>query len=73
MLQQVVDHETWIFNLTEANIVGESQSPAWFKEYTFSEEYTDNLSPASIDAYLDVMANNPDLVKKVFVLVLELC
>uniref|UniRef100_A0A1L8EJC3 Sphingomyelin phosphodiesterase n=1 Tax=Haematobia irritans TaxID=7368 RepID=A0A1L8EJC3_HAEIR len=61
---QVVDHETWIFNLTEANLAGESVKPNWVKEYTFSEEFTNDLSPGSIDAYLDVMASNPDLVRK---------
>uniref|UniRef100_T1P974 Sphingomyelin phosphodiesterase n=1 Tax=Musca domestica TaxID=7370 RepID=T1P974_MUSDO len=61
---QVVDHETWIFNLTEANNAGKDASPNWFREYTFSEEFTSNLSPASIDSFLDKMAENPDLVRK---------
>ncbi|XP_073820247.1 sphingomyelin phosphodiesterase-like [Musca autumnalis] len=61
---QVVDHETWIFNLTEANAAGQSVGPNWVKEYTFSEEFTGILSPASIDAFLDTMASNPDLVRK---------
>lgn len=51
-LQNVLDHETWIFNLTEANGVtaqdrDEKTPPQWFKEYSFREEYNvTSLSPA---------------------------
>lgn len=34
----VIDHETWIFNLTEAN-QNPNTPPRWFKEYSFREEY----------------------------------
>ncbi|XP_067633003.1 sphingomyelin phosphodiesterase-like [Eurosta solidaginis] len=61
---QVVDHETWIFNLTEANVNGESQEPNWFKEYEFSTEFTADLSPAGIDKLLDEMADKPDILRK---------
>jgi len=60
---QVVDHETWIYNLTEANLKAE-KSPNWFKEYTFSEEFTSDLSPAGLDKLLDSMAENPNLLRK---------
>uniref|UniRef100_A0A1A9ZZL3 Sphingomyelin phosphodiesterase n=1 Tax=Glossina pallidipes TaxID=7398 RepID=A0A1A9ZZL3_GLOPL len=61
---QVVDHETWIFNLTAANIAGAAESPRWFKEYIFSEEFTDDLSPAGLDNLLEQMADNPRLLEK---------
>lgn len=38
VLQEVADFETWIFNLTEANLTPE-QRPRWFKEYSFKEQY----------------------------------
>ncbi|XP_039966762.1 sphingomyelin phosphodiesterase-like [Bactrocera tryoni] len=61
---QVVDHETWIFNLTEANAIGDSQTPKWFKEYDFSTEFTANLSPAGINILLDEMVENPNVLRK---------
>ncbi|XP_037821085.1 sphingomyelin phosphodiesterase 1-like [Lucilia sericata] len=61
---QVVDHETWIFNLTEANLAGEAKSPNWVREYTFAEEFTKDFSPAGVDKLLDEMADNPDLLRK---------
>ncbi|XP_004534319.1 sphingomyelin phosphodiesterase [Ceratitis capitata] len=60
---QVVDHETWIFNLTEANSHGDSKSPNWFKEYEFAAEFTTNLSPAGIDKLLEEMAENPNKLR----------
>lgn len=65
LIKQVVDHETWIFNLTEANANGDSQTPKWFKEYEFSAEFTENLSPAGINTLLNEMAENPDILRKV--------
>ncbi|XP_011178148.1 sphingomyelin phosphodiesterase [Zeugodacus cucurbitae] len=61
---QVVDHETWIFNLTDANAKGETQTPQWFKEYEFSAEFTADLCPAGIDNLLDEMAANPSILRK---------
>uniref|UniRef100_A0A1A9WB54 Sphingomyelin phosphodiesterase n=1 Tax=Glossina brevipalpis TaxID=37001 RepID=A0A1A9WB54_9MUSC len=60
---QVVDHETWIFNLTEANEQNGLKSPRWFSEYHFSE-FTDDLSPSGIDKWLNQMAENPDILQK---------
>ncbi|KAI9584703.1 sphingomyelin phosphodiesterase-like [Glossina fuscipes] len=60
---QVVDHETWIFNLTEANEQGDLGTPRWFKEYHFSD-FTNDLSPAGIDQWFNFMAENPDLLRK---------
>lgn len=45
--QYVLDHDTWIFNLTEANSAPVDQTPRWFKEYSFRDEYNvSSLSPA---------------------------
>ncbi|KAI9580295.1 uncharacterized protein ACN2A1_009581 isoform 1-T1 [Glossina fuscipes fuscipes] len=60
---QVVDHETWIFNLTEAKEQGDLGTPRWFKEYDFSD-FTNELSPAGTDQWLNFMAENPDLLRK---------
>lgn len=65
-LQQVNDHETYIFNLTEANEHGDHRSPVWYKEYQFTEAYGHkDLSPAGLDALLDKMSEDTELVRKV--------
>lgn len=63
---EVVDHETWIFNLTAANLAGESEEPHWWQEYVFSKEFTDNLSPDGINKLLHKMAENPNFLRKVW-------
>ncbi|XP_075148874.1 sphingomyelin phosphodiesterase-like [Haematobia irritans] len=60
---QVVDHSTWIFNLTQANEAGEKAKPEWYKEYKFTE-FTDDLSPAGINALLEKMAAEPSVLRK---------
>lgn len=46
---EVVDHETYIFNLTEANLAPAGQPPKWFKEYSFREAFgVTDLSPFSL-------------------------
>lgn len=45
---EVVDFETYIFNLTEANLTPD-QPPKWFKEYSFRDAYgVTDLSPYSV-------------------------
>ncbi|XP_011178297.2 sphingomyelin phosphodiesterase 1-like [Zeugodacus cucurbitae] len=61
---QVVDSETWMFNLTAANIHGDSKTPDWFKAYEFSAAFTTDLSPAGLDKLLDDMAENANLLRK---------
>lgn len=64
---QVVKHETYIFNLTEANLHPD-RSPVWFKEYSFAEFYgLKDLSPASLDGLLVKFAENPDLLREYWV------
>lgn len=61
-LQQVVGHETWIYNLTEANL-NASSSPNWFREYSFVDAYNvTDLSPASLDELMTSFASDPDLI-----------
>lgn len=50
----MLDHDTWIFNLTAANAAGASQTPHWFKEYSFRDEYNvTSLSPAVLGSALN--------------------
>ena len=66
ILQHVVDQETWIFNLTEANLQGSAKQPNWFREYKFTEEYgLKDLSPAGLSIWLDKMADEPEMLRKV--------
>lgn len=48
----MVNHQTWIYNLTEANH-HENDRPRWFQEYSFADEFAiDDLSPDSLDQLL---------------------
>lgn len=61
---QIVHHETWITNLTLANLHPD-KSPEWVKEYTFAEAYgAEDLSPAGLDQLLHKFASNKTLLKK---------
>lgn len=45
---EIVDQETFIFNLTEANLAP-GQPPTWFKEYSFRDAFdVTDLSPFSL-------------------------
>lgn len=58
LLQQVTDHETWIYNLTAAN-EKPSKEPVWYKEYSFKNEYdVQNLSPIALDGLLSEFATD---------------
>lgn len=60
-----MEHETWTFNLTEAN-QHPNRSPKWYKEYVFGEEFgLKDLSPSSIDKLLERFADDPNLLRKV--------
>ena len=63
ILQVVLDHETYIANLTEANESG--NSPKWIKEYSAKDAYgLDQLLPADWDALMDQLAVDDDLFAK---------
>lgn len=45
---ELIDQETFIFNLTDANLAP-SQRPKWFKEYSFREAFNvSDLKPATL-------------------------
>jgi hypothetical protein len=57
-LFQVNEYESWIFNLTEANL-NPGQSPRWFKQYSFKEDFgLKDLSPASLDQLVHSMVRD---------------
>ncbi|KAH8398700.1 hypothetical protein KR215_011862, partial [Drosophila sulfurigaster] len=60
---QVLEHQTWTFNLTEANLKPD-ESPNWYKEYEFTADFTSDTSPAGIDKLLVEMAEQPNLLRK---------
>nr|AYV99638.1 venom polypeptide [Dolopus genitalis] len=61
---QVTEHDTWIFNLTAANL-SPDKNPTWFKEYSFRQAYGINdLSPASLDKLLGTFSTDHELLKK---------
>lgn len=58
--QEILDQETWIYNLTEANLTLD-QPPCWFKEYSFREHYNlTDLSPRSLDQLLQRLAGSDE-------------
>jgi hypothetical protein len=67
LLQRVLDHENWYYNLTEANEAGPDVLPNWQKLYTFNEEFgTKALTPSELDLLLHRMADDPSLLEKYF-------
>lgn len=66
---EVIDHETWIFNLTEANLTP-SQTPKWFKEYSFRDAFNvTDLSPSTLSNLVNnTLKNDHKLLKKVVTL-----
>ncbi|KAH8280869.1 hypothetical protein KR054_002633 [Drosophila jambulina] len=61
--RQVLEHQTYTFNLTDANGKPDEQ-PDWYLEYEFTKEFTEDTSPAGIDKLLVEMAEKPDLLRK---------
>lgn len=62
---QINGHETWIYNLTQANL-SPNQNPTWYKEYEFMSEYgIPNLSPASLSGLADTFARSPLKMQRV--------
>ncbi|KAH8407108.1 hypothetical protein KR222_006554, partial [Zaprionus bogoriensis] len=60
---QVLDHQTWTFNLSEANLRPE-ESPNWYQEYAFAQDFTGDTSPAGVDRLLQQMAEQPEVLRK---------
>lgn len=63
---EVVDHETYIFNLTEANLMPD-QPPNWFKEYSFRDAFAvTDLSPSTLAKLVnETFRNDRSLLHKV--------
>ncbi|CAG7726515.1 unnamed protein product [Allacma fusca] len=54
----ILDHETWIFNLTEANL-SPNRPPEWFRLYSAKEAYAlENLSLEALHGFVERMARN---------------
>lgn len=62
---QINNHQTWIYNLTAANLTP-NQTPTWFLEYDFQQEYgLDNLSPRALSGLMDRFARDESLLRRV--------
>lgn len=60
----MVNHQTWIYSLTEAN-QNVSDLPRWFQEYSFAEEFEiSDLSPASLDQLLTRFSHDEQLLTR---------
>ena len=57
--RMVVDHETWIMNLKEANLY---DYPIWQKSYSVRRDYDlQTLLPKDWDSFIDKMTNEPNV------------
>ena len=62
---RVLDSETYVFNLTAANIAGEDKSPNWYRLVSVKEDLDVNpLYPASWDDLVRRMVIDDELYKK---------
>lgn len=62
---EVLDYDTWHYNLTEANL-HPNQPPRWEKTYTFKEAYNlTDLSPKSMDGLVQRLATDRSLLRTV--------
>jgi sphingomyelin phosphodiesterase len=63
-LQNILDIETWIFNLTEAN-TNANANPTWFKLYSFKDAYgVQSLTPTEMDKLIHKLAANRSLLEE---------
>ncbi|CAG7722469.1 unnamed protein product [Allacma fusca] len=61
---KIIDHETWIFNLTEANL-NPKKPPQWFKLYKATEAYDiPNVFPESLHLFVQKLASNTTIFEK---------
>ncbi|KAF4522138.1 hypothetical protein B566_EDAN012600 [Ephemera danica] len=69
---RVLDHETWYYNLTEANLGGQSVPPNWQLMYTFNDAYgTTAPFPSQMDDLrfqfsIDYDADNSSCFSRLF-------
>jgi hypothetical protein len=59
----ILEAETWIYDLKEAN-KNSSNSPAWFKLYSFKDEYgVESLTPIELDKLTHKLATDRSLLE----------
>nr|CAD7195605.1 unnamed protein product [Timema douglasi] len=62
--QNVVDTESWVYNLTEAN-QNSNHAPKWFKLYSFKKDYhVSSLKPQDLDKMVHKMDKEDYLLQK---------
>ena len=55
----VIDHESWVMNLKEANLY---DYPIWYKSYTARQTFQmPTLLPRDWDSLIDKMTNEPNV------------
>jgi len=65
--QNIIDHETWIFNLTEANLAGPDVPPRWFKEYSAREDLElPGITPADLHKLVFRMVHDDKMFKRFY-------
>ena len=70
-MQEVINVESWIYNLTEAN-ENDSKSPNWFKQFSLKESFElDDLSPATMTKFVDQLAGNKTKLQQVYILKID--
>ncbi|GAB0097653.1 Sphingomyelin phosphodiesterase [Sergentomyia squamirostris] len=61
---QINRHETWIYNLTQANLSPQLY-PSWFRAYDFETEYgINNMSPATLNQLVENFARTPQRLRR---------
>ena len=61
---EVLNVESWIYNLTESNLTPE-KAPRWFKHISFKEQFDlEDLSPASVDDMVYGFITDPAMLHK---------
>jgi hypothetical protein len=63
----VLDHETYIFNIETANVLGPDHRPSYFKYYTARKDLEmESLFPADYDKLARRMASDDTFYSKYF-------
>nr|CAD7402584.1 unnamed protein product [Timema cristinae] len=63
-IQNVIDTESWVYNLTEAN-QNSNHAPKWFKLYSFKKDYhVSSLKPQDLDKMVHKMDKDDYLLQK---------
>jgi sphingomyelin phosphodiesterase len=66
-MQAVLDFNTYVMNLTDANLKGSEVDPIWFELYQAKEEYElADLTPQSMDELFQRMLTDDALFQLYF-------